>query len=109
METSLQVDHKEETDGKRNLACAVKGLFITHSSRRTAGGASRKEKSQRTRLFLKSWLCTPIAKSSVQFRKMLLFFCVSCEDVNHPTENQELLRFLMKGNFIIYGKLFLFG
>lgn len=38
MASSLQVDHKKETDGKCNLDCAVKGLFITHSSRGTAGG-----------------------------------------------------------------------
>lgn len=30
MESSLQVDHKEETDGECNLVRAMKGLFITH-------------------------------------------------------------------------------
>lgn len=51
MESSLQADHKEETDGKRNLDRAVKGLFITHSSHRTAGGPPERRNHRGTRLF----------------------------------------------------------
>lgn len=99
MDSSLQVDHKEETDGKCNLGCAMKGLFITHGSRGTAGGLPKGENAEE----LESWLCTAIVKSSVRFRKTPAFFCVSCEGVTHPTGNQELLCFLMKGNSI-YGR-----
>lgn len=38
MEPSLQVDHKEETDGKCNLDRAMKGLFITHSTQQESKG-----------------------------------------------------------------------
>lgn len=47
---SSRVDHKDETDGKRNLDCAGKGLFITHSSRRTAGGPPERRNHRATRL-----------------------------------------------------------
>lgn len=50
METSLQVDHKEETDGKRSLDRAMKGLFITHSTQEESR-ALWKEKSQRNWTF----------------------------------------------------------
>lgn len=102
---SSRVDHKDETDGKRNLDCAGKGLFITPSSRRAAGGPPER-RNHRELTFIKSWLRTPIVQSSVQFRKMLLFSCGSSEDVNHSTENQELLCFLVRGNFIICGRFF---
>jgi len=52
MESSLKVDHKEETDGKRNFDCAVKGLFITHSSRRAAGGPPERKNHRGTGLLL---------------------------------------------------------
>lgn len=47
---SSRADHKDETDGKRNLDCAGKGLFITHSSRRTAGGPPERRNHRATRL-----------------------------------------------------------
>lgn len=47
---SSRVDHKDETDGKRNLDCAGKGLFITHSSCRTAGGPPERRNHRATRL-----------------------------------------------------------
>lgn len=77
MESSLQVDHKEETDGKRNLGCAVKGLFITHSSRRTAGGPPERRNHRGTGLYLKSWLRTPIVKTRYSVQENAgIFLCL---------------------------------
>lgn len=71
------MDHKEETDGKRNLGCAVKGLFITHSSRRTAGGPPERRNHRGTGLYLKSWLRTPIVKTRYSVQENAgIFLCL---------------------------------
>lgn len=54
MESSLQVDHKEETDGKRNLDRAMKGLFITLSTQQESRGPPERRNHQGTGPFFKA-------------------------------------------------------
>lgn len=103
MESSLQADHKEETDGNRNSDRAAVGLFITRGSQEDSRGASQKEELQSNKTFILSpGFVLPSVRSSIEFRKTFVFLCVSCNDVNDSTENHEFLVFyyLLMGHFI---------
>lgn len=94
MESSLQADHKEETDGNRNSDRAAVGLFITRSSQEDSRGASWKEELQSNKTFILSpGFVLPSVQSSIWFRKTFVFLCVSCNNINFSTENHELLVF----------------
>lgn len=92
MESSLQVDHKEETDGKRNLECAMKGLFITHSTQQESRGPPERRNHRGTGPFVKVLTSYSYCKEWCSAQGSAGIFCVSCEDVYHASEKQEYFK-----------------